>query len=386
MRPIQIERGQVLIEGALVDTDVSIADGVIAAVGEQGQDGALVIDASGLLVLPGIVDIHGDAFERQIMPRPGVIFPYPLALTDTDRQLVAAGITTAYHGLTLSWEPGLRSVDAALRFLEGLQSARPTLSADHRVQFRLETFAFEAEDIVARWLETVPAPALAFNDHTTSTRRKLNEGRCDRLQEWATRAELSAGEYLARLDEVWERRADVPDFIERMAASARNADVVMLSHDDRTEEERISYRDLGAAIAEFPMTGAAIDEASSGGDPTVLGAPNVVRGGSHTGALNAGDMIEAGKCTILASDYHYPSMLAAVGRLAETRRLSVEHSWSLISEAPARSLGLEDRGKIAPHLRADLILAAFDRSGLPRVIATLAGGKIVSLEDHDRLA
>lgn len=383
MRPIHIERGRVLVNGDLIDASVSVADG---AIGAMRPADALVIDAEGLLVLPGIIDVHGDAFERQIMPRPGIRFPYPLALIDTDRQLASAGITTAYHGLTLSWEPGLRSVDAAVGFLEALEKERPHLGIDHRVQLRLETFAFEAEDTIRRWLRTTPRPALAFNDHTTSSLKKIEEGRTQQLPEWARRAGLSETDYLARLKEVWARRSDVQAFIVRLATEARDAGAVMLSHDDRTAEARAIYRDRGAGIAEFPITVEAINDALSNDDPTVLGAPNVVRGGSHTNALNATDMIDAGKCSILASDYHYPSMLAAIGRLIEARSHRLEAVWRLISEAPAGALGLDDRGRIATGLRGDLVLVAAKTLRSPRVVATLAKGRLAFIQGHERLA
>lgn len=386
MRPIHIEGGRALIDGQLIEASVTLAEGMIATIGEQRPDDALTIDASDLLVLPGIVDIHGDAFERQIMPRPGVRFPLPLALSDTDSQLAAAGITTAFHGLTLSWEPGLRSVDAAVGFLQALERQRPTLSVDHRVQLRLETFAFEAEDVVSQCLQSTPAPALAFNDHTTSTMRKIEEGRGQQLPEWARRAGLSEDDYLARLNDIWKRRSEVRAYVERLATKARDNGIVMLSHDDRTRDERVFHRDLGASIAEFPITEEAIDDAHLSADPTVLGAPNVVRDGSHTHALHAADMIDAGKCTILASDYHYPSMLAAIGRLVETRGHKIEKSWHLISEAPASALGLQDRGRIAPYLRADLVLAAIETNLPPRAIATLIGGKLAHLQGHERLS
>jgi alpha-D-ribose 1-methylphosphonate 5-triphosphate diphosphatase len=90
----------------------------------------MATDAGGYLVLPGIVDLHGDAFERQLMPRPGVHFAPVSALPETDRQLLANGITTAYHGVTLSWEPGLRSIEAAREFRAALSAARSRLGAD----------------------------------------------------------------------------------------------------------------------------------------------------------------------------------------------------------------------------------------------------------------
>ena len=385
MRPIQIERGRTLIDGELIDTSITLADGVIAALGATRPDDALVIDASGLHVLPGIVDIHGDAFERQIMPRPSVHFAHPLALADTDRQLAAAGITTAYHGLTLSWEPGLRSVEGGRAFMAALAEARATLAIDHRVQLRFETFASEAVDDVVRWLQDETKPALAFNDHTSSTARKLAEGKDDKLLEWATRCGLSIKDYLQLFEQVWRRRDDVDRTVERVAAAARQTGVVMLSHDDRMRDDRLSYRNLGAAIAEFPLSKEAIEEASRAGDPVVLGAPNVVRGGSHTGALSAAEMIRSDLCSILASDYHYPSMIAAVGILVNERDLPLAKAWTLVAEVPALALGHHDRGRIQIGLRGDLVLADFGANRWPRVVACLAGGQLAFLSGHDRI-
>lgn len=385
MRPIQIERGRVLIDDDLSEASVTLEDGIITAIGNPRPADALVIDASDLLVLPGMVDIHGDAFERQIMPRPGVQFAHPLALADTDRQLASAGIATAYHGLTLSWEPGLRSIQGGRAFMAALAEARPSLKVDHRVQLRFETFATEAVEDVFQWLDDEPKPALAFNDHTSSTRRKLAEGRHEKLAEWATRCALSEACYLQLFEQVWQRQDEVGPTIERVAAAARKAGAIMLSHDDRTLNDRQTYRSLGAAIAEFPMTEEAIEDAAAAGEPVVLGAPNVVRGGSHTGALNAADMIERDLCSILASDYHYPSMLEAVGRLIVERGLPIAKAWTLVAEAPARALGLDDRGRIAPSLRADLVLADISGQAPPRVIACLAGGELAFLTGHHRL-
>ncbi len=386
IRPIHIVGGRALIDGDLVEADVTLADGVIAAIDGSEPSDALTLDASGLLVLPGIVDIHGDAFERQIMPRPGVRFDFPLALADTDRQLATAGITTAYHGLTLSWEPGLRSIEAGRDFIEALERARPSSMIDHRVQLRFETFAFEAVDDVVAWLQTDPAPTLAFNDHTSTTVRKLSEGREDQLSEWSRRAGISDDAYLNLLDEVWKRQADVDETVDRLAATARQADTVMLSHDDRTRRERARYRGLGARIAEFPVTREAIEEAGSVGEPSVLGAPNVGRGGSHTGALAATDMIEEGLCTILASDYHYPSMLEAVSCLIRERGMSLSKTWSLIAEAPASALKLNDRGRLESGLLADLLMVRMHDNELPRVVTTISRGRLAFLSDENRIA
>ena len=111
---IRIVGGRVLLGGGLEDAavDISIMDGIVAKIGSE-QCESCTFDARGLIVLPGIVDIHGDAFERQIMPRPGVAVSLDIALIESDRQAISNGITTIFHGVTWSWEPGLRGAENA---------------------------------------------------------------------------------------------------------------------------------------------------------------------------------------------------------------------------------------------------------------------------------
>jgi alpha-D-ribose 1-methylphosphonate 5-triphosphate diphosphatase PhnM len=129
----------------------------------------MAIDAGCFLVLPGIVDLHGDAFERQLMPRPGAHFAPVPALLETDRQLLANGITTAYHGVTLSWEPGLRGIEAAREFLAALSAARPRLGADTSLHLRFECLNLDAVEEVVSWIEAGRIDLLAFNDNTGDT-------------------------------------------------------------------------------------------------------------------------------------------------------------------------------------------------------------------------
>jgi alpha-D-ribose 1-methylphosphonate 5-triphosphate diphosphatase len=148
-----------LVSASLVFDDDGIRGIDIAAVSARR------IDADGLLVLPGIVDLHGDAFERQLMPRPGVHFATAVALLETDRQMIANGITTAYHGLTWSWEPGLRGADAARGFVAALETQRQRLCCDTRLHLRHEAYNLDAEDEILDWLSRGRVDLLAFNDH-----------------------------------------------------------------------------------------------------------------------------------------------------------------------------------------------------------------------------
>jgi alpha-D-ribose 1-methylphosphonate 5-triphosphate diphosphatase len=138
---MRIEAGRALVGGSLEETSVDLdcEAGVITGVGAQAS-AERAIDARGLLVLPGIVDIHGDAFERQMMPRPGVGFPIDVALLESDRQAVANGITTVFHGVTWSCEGGLRGVENARAVLDGIARLRPRLGADTRYHLRHETY------------------------------------------------------------------------------------------------------------------------------------------------------------------------------------------------------------------------------------------------------
>jgi alpha-D-ribose 1-methylphosphonate 5-triphosphate diphosphatase len=145
------------------------------------------------------------------------------------------------------------------------------------------------------------------------------------------------------------------------------------------------YRDLGCRIAEFPVNVETAEAAAAAGDPIVFGAPNAVRGGSHTGCPAAAEMAARGFCSILASDYYYPSLPLAPFRLASTGALDLGAAWRLVSAGPARALVLTDRGELREGLRADIVLVE-DRSPLPpRIVATIVKGGIGLLTEPHRL-
>jgi len=384
MTDIIIEGSRTLLGDQIVDTSLLIADGTIRAVGSAKARSSLALDARDLLVLPGIVDLHGDAFERQMMPRPGVDFPLDVALVDSDRQAIGNGITTVFHATTWSWEPGLRSGDNARGLLEAIETLRPRLAADTRFHLRHETYNLDAEDETGQWLAAGRIDLFAFNDHMDSTVASLSKPQ--KRNRMVERTGLS-GEAFDQLVERIVCRADaVPGSIARLAEIARDAGVRMLSHDDDSPAMRKAYRAQGVEIAEFPVNEETAREASAGGDAIVFGAPNVVRGGSHTGWTKASDMIAKGLCSVLASDYYYPAPILAAFRLAADGVLPLPQAWKLISAAPARAAGLADRGVLAEGQRADLILVDDTSPMRPRVVAVMAAGRLVHLTEASRLA
>ena len=385
---------QVYLPGEIANTTVTVADGVIVEIG--GPVLGLEISAHGKILAPAIIDVHGDAFERQLMPRPGVYFPIEVALIDTDRQLAANGITTAYHAITLGWEPGLRNVARGRELIQSIQDLGLRLTVENRVQLRWETFAFEALDVIESALKGPLLPSVAFNDHTSMTMRAYDVPVQERVFELspdfsvasleddrmkqrtlskAQRAGLSQEDYIAMLGKIWDRRGDVPDKIFEVANMASTVGAPMLSHDDTRADTRTYFRNLGASVAEFPMVMEAVEAARKHEDLIILGAPNAARGGSHIGSVGAADLIEAGLCDALASDYFYPAMLAAIDRLDREKRADRVTLWSLLSSGPARAMRLNDRGSITIGSRADLVLVDWTKGQAPVIEGTWIAGR-----------
>jgi alpha-D-ribose 1-methylphosphonate 5-triphosphate diphosphatase len=195
------------------------------------------------------------------------------------------------------------------------------------------------------------------------------------------RTGLSNDAFDGLVERVVSRADAVPASIARLAEVARDANIRMLSHDDESPEMRKAFRAQGVSIAEFPVNEETAREAAEAGDAIVFGAPNVVRGGSHTGWTRASDMIAKGLCSILASDYYYPAQLLAAFRLAADGVLPLARAWNLISAAPAGAAGLADRGVLAEGRRADIILVDDEMPLRPRIVAVIARGRLIHLTD-----
>ena len=282
--------------------------------------------------------------------------------------------------------------------MEAIQRLAPRLTVENRVQLRWETFAFEALDTLDWAFEAPLKPSLAFNDHLSMAMRsedtpmqhRLFEHNPDykvmdrddaplfekRYRRHAERSGLDFEDHKSLVLKTWDRRPDVVDTIASVAAKARARGIPMLSHDDTQSETREFYRAVGATTSEFPMTMGPTRNARENGDTIIFGSPNAVRGGSHIGSLGAADMVEAGLCDILASDYYYPAMLAAVDRLDREKRADRLSLWSLVSAGPARAMKLDDRGAIETGKRADLVLVDWPDGGVPAVQGTWVAGRV----------
>lgn len=367
---LTVQGARVLLAGGAADVSVTIEDGAIAAIDAPAR--AEKFDAQNLLLAPGLIDLHGDAFERSVQPRPGVSLPMDIALTDADAQAAAAGITTVFHGVTLSWEPGLRSGEAFTALLDGLDRLRPHAAVEHRVHLRMETIAPDEAPLALAAIAAGRVHMVAVNDHTAAIRRKAVDPAG--AAAYAKRTGLTAQGVLALAERMLAREAEGHAALAKVLEAARAKQIAIASHDDESPEIRAHWRAQGATICEFPMNDATARAARDVGEPVVMGCPNVVRGGSHLGWHSAEAMVRAQLCDVLVSDYVWGAMVPAAFRLAEGAVPDLAAAWRLVSANPAAAVGLANRGCIAVGRRADLVLID-PRGPVPRVVATFTAGR-----------
>ena len=359
---LRLTGAKVLTGAALEDRPVTVAEGLIA-------DGpAREVDLAGWWLLPGIVDAHGDGFERHVAPRRGAAPDMAAGLHMLGVELAAAGITTANLAQFWSWEGGMRAPEFAERLADAL--ARWDGPVDLRLHLRVETHLVDEMDRMLALVDRAGVTSVAFGDHLPH--RDVHRAEPPpRLVRAALRSARSPEAHWARI-RATAAAPDVAGVLARTAAALTARGVVTMMHDEPSPEARAAHRALGIRVAEFPETLATAEAAAAAGDGVVMGAPNVVRGSSHAGKVAAREVIAAGACDALASDYHHPACAAAALSLGPA-------GWRLVSEGPARMLGLPDRGRIAEGLRADLVAVDPARG---RVELALARGRVAFASDR----
>ena len=367
MLNVEFTGAQVLGAQTLEARPLAVSEGRITAAPQPAS-----VDLRGYIIMPGIVDVHGDGFERHLAPRRGAMKTMYEGLVAAEAELAANGITTAVLAQFISWEGGLRGYEFADQVFGAIQSVSDTLVTDLRGQLRLETHLLDLFADLPERMADWGLSYIVFNDHLPHDR--LAKGQVPkRMVGQALKAGRNPDDHLRMMQDLHAQSADVPGALDWLCKVLAGRGIQMGSHDDTTAEGRAAWRKRGVSVAEFPETLEAAEAAAAGGDRVVLGSPNVVRGGSHNGNVSALELISMGIGGALASDYHYPSPRRAAFMLADSGVLSLAQAWHLVSGGPAAVLGLSDRGEIATGKRADLlVLDAQTR----RVAMTMAGGRV----------
>jgi len=353
-------------EGQISGT-VIIRDGRILAVepGASAPSGGL--DWSGDILIAGLVDIHTDNFEKHYQPRPGALWDAYGAALAQDGQCASAGITTVLDSLALHGsKDGLDRKTALAPMIEAMDAAATdnALRADHLLHLRCEITNPELMDLVAPFINHPKLRLLSVMDHTPGQRQVSDVGRVQRRL-------VEAGHGPEEISNILSFRFEGRDPSvaarnrQSVVALAREVGLPLAAHDDATlEHVEEAYRD-GCTISEFPVTLEAARRARELGMMNAMGGPNFVRGGSHSGNLSARECAEAESLDIIASDYVPLSMLRSAFLLIDLMGWAPEKALATVTVNPARSVGLADRGEIAPGQSADMVRVSRGTQGWP---------------------
>ncbi|WP_232666841.1 alpha-D-ribose 1-methylphosphonate 5-triphosphate diphosphatase [Pseudonocardia sp. TRM90224] len=373
----------VLPDRVLDDARLVVRDGAIAEVAEHPSGSSCDVDGAGLLCLPGIVDVHSDGLEKEVMPRPGAPVPWEFALLSFEGKLRSAGVTTVFHGAAFEAgvpiglsRNGVRSVETAHTMCE-MVAARGAGPVDHRILHRLDVRSPEGLAALQERLAgfTGTRALVSHEDHTPGIGQYADRAYYERFVA-GTRglSEEQAREHVDRLTAERDGRLDVRDeslrWLGEVAAEGR---IRLLGHDPASKAEIDDLIERGGTVAEFPTTLEAATAARERGLPVVAGAPNVLRGASHSGNVSAAELASRGLLTALASDYLPSGLVAAAFLLAGNGVLLLPAAVALVTSGGAEVAGLDDRGALVPGARADVVLVEPGRPW-PVVAATLRAG------------
>jgi len=372
-----IANARIVCPDRVLDGQVSVAQGRIAAVSEAGSGD---VDLDGALLLPGIVDLHTDHVEAHVHPRVSVQWPFLPALMAHDAVVIAGGTTTVLDSLSVgaaTRRPERREI--LLPLVDAIEAGRTdgAFRADHLVHLRCEISDPATPALVDATAGRAITRLVSVMDHTPGDRQSPD------IDAWFAQMlrelELDAAEGRAQLDALLDRSARLgASGRAHIAAAARAHGRTMMSHDDRsTAHVDLAVAD-GATVSEFPTTLAAARHARVRGLAVVAGAPNYLRGGSQSGNVDVAALLAEGLVDALASDYIPRSLLDAALALADDPAVALDlpAAVALVTDAPARIAGLDDRGRIAPGLRADLV-AVRKATGQPVVTAVWREGRRV---------
>ena len=376
---------QILSNAQLVTADrvfngtVVLRNGLIVEVDEGISRLPQAHDLQGDYLLPGLIELHTDNLEKHMTPRPGVDWPSTSAVLSHDAQIVAAGITTVFDALSIGdVNPKGNRMQKLPAMLDAIATANAAglTRAEHRLHLRCELCHPDTLSVFRDLVENPLVQLVSVMDHSPGQRQFALESKYREYymgKYHLTTVEMDAfivtqmansREFSSRY-----RRAIVEDCLARGLSVA--------SHDDATlahVEESASY---GMTIAEFPTTLEAALGSHRLGMGVLMGAPNIVRGGSHSGNVAAADLAKEGLLDILSSDYYPASLLQAAFMLAaQDNGCDLPQAVGMVSRAPAQAAGLNDRGEIRVGLRADLVHAR-NQGGLPVIQQVLRQAKRV---------
>ncbi|MBB6449917.1 alpha-D-ribose 1-methylphosphonate 5-triphosphate diphosphatase [Geomicrobium halophilum] len=361
----------------LIGGSIEMENGVITEILPHSRVRSLVpddIDARNNWIIPGIIDTHSDAIEKEIQPRPSSLFAPKQAFMELEKKLVFQGITTMYHSLSLREHKSgkQRSNETVVNLLEDINEMKQhSRLINHKTHIRFEVTNVKAIPIVREWLELCKMDQLSFTDHTPGQGQYRNG---KELKDYIMYTQqMTEQEAVQWMDMYLELERIDHRHLREIADIARRQNIPLSSHDDDTLEKIDTAKRWHASISEFPITLDIAQAAKEAGLYVVMGAPNIILGGSHNNNLSALEALKSGAVDVLCSDYYPPAMLQAAFYLYKHGFLSIPESINLISYNPAKALSIESTGALKPGLDADILIVN-DNSVYPAVERTILKG------------
>lgn len=356
-----INNVKLVLEDEVVNGSLEVQEGMIYAFAESQSQLPQAIDGEGGWLLPGLIELHTDNLDKFFTPRPKVDWPAHSAMSSHDALMIASGITTVLDAVAIGdvrdGGDRLENLEKIINAIEETQK-RGVNRAEHRLHLRCELPHHTTLPLFEKLVGREPVSMVSLMDHSPGQRqyadrskyRDYYQGKYHLTNEEMDRFE----EEQMALAATWSQ----PNR-ETIAAICRERKIALASHDDATREHVVESHQLGSVIAEFPTTLAAAEASRQHGMNVLMGAPNIVRGGSHSGNVAAHQLAADNLLDILSSDYYPASLLDAAFRIADddSNRFTLPQAIRLVSKNPAQALGLGDRGAIAEGKRADLVLA-----------------------------
>jgi alpha-D-ribose 1-methylphosphonate 5-triphosphate diphosphatase len=373
-----LTNARLVLDDSVFSGSISLRGGTIASIGHGRSDVPGALDMDGDFLIPGVVDVHTDNLERQVQPRSNARWPSRSAMLAHDAQCAAAGVTTVLDALCIgdlgfdkerikTFQDGVVDLDALAD--TGL------LKSDHFLHLRCEVPASDVLTLFDPVAAHKRVRMISLMDHSPGVGQYADMTFYRALR----RRDGTPEDYIER------RIVELQDQRARLRAPNRRAlldrvagrGIALASHDDRTEEEIAENARDGIRISEFPVTMLAAKAAKAHGMTVIAGAPNIVRGGSHSGNVSAAELVRAGAVDAFASDYVPASLVEAAFLCVEQTGITLPQSIALITERPARMARLPDRGRLSPGLRADLVRVRVHQ-GLPVVRQVWRAGERVA--------
>ncbi len=371
----------VLADQLLDDASLLIEEGVITAINPTSVEGATEMNLEGKILMPGMIDLHCDALEKEVEPRPNVHFPLDFACAQADKRNAAAGVTTVYHALSFAHEElGVRNNEFAARVAREVHQWQPHALIDNRVHCRYEITDPTGLPILMQLLEEESMHMISMMDHTPGQGQFKDMAA---YRDYLTRTyKKTADEVDVLVERKLEQATGAYERMQELAYHAHKAGISVASHDDDSAERIDTMSGIGSDISEFPIYLEAAQAAKAAGMHTVFGAPNILRGKSQSGSMRAIDAIHEGVADCLCGDYSPAALMVAVFRLPALTELSLADALRLVTVNPAKAARLEDRGEIAVGKRADLVAVA-QPGGLPQASEVWSNGKLAYQTRYD---